>query len=86
MEYLHKHKEDFINAVNLASEYFHILPLIVEKDYYVTMILRLLVCAVLPNGVFLIAYRKTDEFAYFAGLLNRLTKGKVPVLRRWSGC
>lgn len=27
MEYLHKHKEDFINAVNLASEYFHILPL-----------------------------------------------------------
>ena len=51
-----------------------------------TMILRLLVCAVLPNGVFLIAYRKTDEFAYFAGLLNRLTKGKVPVLRRWSGC
>ncbi len=52
----------------------------------VTMILRLLVCAVLPNGVFLIAYRKTDEFAYFAGLLNRLTKGKVPVLRRWSGC
>ena len=40
MEYLHKHKEDFINAVNLASEYFHILPLIVEKDYYVTMILR----------------------------------------------
>ena len=40
MEYLHKHNEDFIDAVNLASEYFHILPLIVEKDYYVTMILR----------------------------------------------
>ena len=40
MEYLHKHKEEFINAVNLASEYFHILPVIVEKDYYVTMILR----------------------------------------------
>ena len=40
MEYLHKHKEEFINAVNLASEYFHIFPVIVEKDYYVTMILR----------------------------------------------
>ncbi len=52
----------------------------------VTMILRLLVCAVLPNGVFFLAYRKTEEFAYFAGLLNRMTKGKVPVLRRWSGC
>ena len=40
MAYLHKDKEEFINAVNLASEYFHILPVIVEKDYYVTMILR----------------------------------------------
>ena len=40
MVYLHKDKEEFINAVNLASEYFHILPVIVEKDYYVTMILR----------------------------------------------
>ena len=39
MEYLHKHKEEFINAVNLASEYFHILPVIVEKDYYVTCLL-----------------------------------------------
>lgn len=40
MAYLHEQKEEFINAVNLASEYFHILPIIVEKDYYVTMILR----------------------------------------------
>ena len=40
MAYLHENKEEFINAVNLASEYFHILPIIAEKDYYVTMILR----------------------------------------------
>ena len=40
MAYLHEDKEEFINAVNLSSEYFHILPVIVEKDYYVTMILR----------------------------------------------
>lgn len=40
MVYLHENKEEFTNAVNLASEYFHILPIIVEKDYYMTMILR----------------------------------------------
>lgn len=40
MAYLHENREEFTNAVNLASEYFHILPIIVEKDYYVTMILR----------------------------------------------
>lgn len=40
MVYLHENKEEFRNAVNLASEYFHILPVVAEKDYYVTMILR----------------------------------------------
>ena len=40
MAYLHENREEFINAVHLASEYFHILPIIAEKDYYVTMILR----------------------------------------------
>ena len=40
MAYLHENREEFTNAVNLASEYFHILPIIAEKDYYVTMILR----------------------------------------------
>lgn len=39
MAYLHENREEFTNAVNLASEYFHILPIIAEKDYYVTMIL-----------------------------------------------
>lgn len=40
MAYLHENREEFTNAVNLASEYFHVLPIIAEKDYYVTMILR----------------------------------------------
>lgn len=40
MAYLHEDKEEFRNAVNLASERFHILPVVAEKDYYVTMILR----------------------------------------------
>ena len=40
MAYLHENKEEFMTAINLASEYFHILPVVVEKDYYVTLILR----------------------------------------------
>ena len=42
MAYLYENREEFKTAVNLASEYFHILPIIAEKDYYVTMILRAL--------------------------------------------
>ena len=40
MAYLHENKEEFTIAVNLASQYFHIMPIVAEKDYYVTMILR----------------------------------------------
>lgn len=40
MAYLHEEREVFFNAVNLASVREAILPTVVEKDYYVTMILR----------------------------------------------
>ena len=42
MAYLHENKVEFSIALNLASERFGILPIVVEKDYYVTMILRCL--------------------------------------------
>ena len=40
MALLHERKEDFFDAINLASQKYNIIPAVVEKDYYVTMILR----------------------------------------------
>ena len=40
MAFLHENKDEFANAINLASERSHVLPIAVEKDYYVTLILR----------------------------------------------
>ena len=42
MEFLHNDKETFSQAINLLTNKNAIRPDIVEKDYYVTMILRLL--------------------------------------------
>ena len=42
MAYLHENREEFLNAVSLCFEKYGIVPEIVEKDYYVTMLLRLL--------------------------------------------
>ena len=42
MEFLHNDKETFSQAINLVTNKNGIRPEIVEKDYYVTMILRLL--------------------------------------------
>ena len=40
MAWLHENREEFFDAVNLAAEKYNVLPTVVEKDYYVTMILR----------------------------------------------
>ncbi|MEE0878342.1 MAG: nucleotidyl transferase AbiEii/AbiGii toxin family protein [Treponemataceae bacterium] len=42
MEFLHKNKELFLQAINIVSNTENILPEIVEKDYYVTLILKFL--------------------------------------------
>lgn len=39
MAWLHNNREYFLDAVNLAAERHNVLPAVVEKDYYVTMIL-----------------------------------------------
>lgn len=49
--YLHEDKEQFVQAVNLASYQFSVMESIVEKDYYVTMLLRLLAERI-PSVVF----------------------------------
>lgn len=42
MEFLHKNREQFLEAINLAEHQTGIMAQIIEKDYYVTMILKLL--------------------------------------------
>ncbi len=42
MVYLHHDRKTFEEAINLVTHQTGISPQIVEKDYYVTMILRLL--------------------------------------------
>ncbi len=40
MDYLHNHREQFAEAINLAVFQTGLAPEIVEKDYYITLILR----------------------------------------------
>lgn len=43
MKFLHKNREQFLEAINLAEYQTGIAAQTVEKDYYVTMILGLMV-------------------------------------------
>ena len=38
--WLHKNKDDFIEAVQAVSRGLNISPALVEKDYYVTLVLK----------------------------------------------
>lgn len=40
MAWLHNNKEDFYDAINMAAEKYGIIPSAIEKDYYVTLILK----------------------------------------------
>lgn len=40
MAWLHEDRDNFFDGINLAAEKYGILPTVVEKDYYVTVILR----------------------------------------------
>ena len=42
MEFLHKDREQFLEAINLAEHQTGVIAQAIEKDYYVSMILRLL--------------------------------------------
>lgn len=42
MDFLHKDREQFLEAINLAEHQTGVMAQAIEKDYYVTMILRML--------------------------------------------
>lgn len=49
-----------------------------------TLIIRSIICCIVPNIIFLIAYIKRKEFREAVLLLNRITKGKISFLNNFS--
>lgn len=43
MAWIHENKEEFLNVISVASERYGVSPSTIEKDYYVTLILKGLV-------------------------------------------
>ena len=50
MAYLHSDREQFRDAIDLAYEQTGVMVQAIEKDYYVTMLLRLLAQKIRKNG------------------------------------
>ena len=51
-------------------------------SFILTMIVRLVVCAIIPNVTFFIIFRNSKEFAGLLQIINSLTKGKIKFISR----
>lgn len=54
----------------------------IEFNLWITLLLRLIVCIVVPNTIFLIVYYKKPEFKKSVLLVDRMTKGKITLLSK----
>ncbi len=69
MDYLHNEKERFEQAINIASYQTGLLAQAIEKDYYVTMILRLL-----SNKVPFLVFKGGTSLSKCHGVINRFSE------------
>lgn len=68
-----------VTAVAGAATYF--ICSLIRLGAWATLLLRALVCLILPNLIFLLAYRCTEEFSMTVALADRVTKGKLRLTR-----
>ena len=70
MPYLHENKQEFIQAVQSTAKAFQLPPSYIEKDYYLTEALKLLVSQ-FPELVF----RGDTALSKVFGVIHRFTEG-----------
>lgn len=56
----------------------------INLSIFVTLIVRGIVCVIVPNIIYLVAFRKKKEFKGCIKLLDRMTKGKLKLEKRLS--
>ena len=57
---------------------------IVFDSLIATLIVRGVICCIIPNAIYLVCYRKTAEFTSSLALVNSLTKGKIKFLAKYA--
>ena len=61
-----------------------ICDLLAFSNDWVTLIVRLAICLIIPNIIFYISYRWCREYKGMLQLINKLTKGKIRFLNKYE--
>lgn len=72
-------------VVTLSCVLTYLVCILIHAGTVMTLILRALICVVLPNLMYFIIYRKTPEYKQTLVLVNNMTKGKAKKLLKKIG-
>jgi O-antigen/teichoic acid export membrane protein len=72
----------FAVIICCAVCYFICIPLTFGK--WLTLIVRLPVCVLVPNIIIILLFRKTENFKMSIKLIDNMTKGKTKILKKFS--
>lgn len=72
----------YVFAVMVSCVITYLIVSFVNVGLIWTLIIRLIVCIIIPNVIFFVLFRKTNEFKQSVLLIDKMTKGKIRILKR----
>lgn len=74
----------YLLAVIISCVISYLAVCFIDVELTWTLIIRLLICMIIPNAIFYIAFRKSNEFKQSIVILDNMTKGKIRILKRFE--
>lgn len=72
----------YVGIVLLSTFVTYYICNLIQMPEILLIPVRLVICLIMPNIIFFVAYHKTREFKASAQLIDNMTKGKVSVLKK----
>lgn len=72
----------YILTVVISCIVTYLICMLIQLENWALLIVRGIICCIVPNVIYLIVYHKCTEFKESVVLINKMTKGKIPVLNK----
>ena len=82
LPYVKKHVLYAIVTAGVCAATYGVCALMPSMGLFPTLAVRFVISFILPNALFLLLYFKTNEFNMALEVAQRITKGKIPFLKR----
>lgn len=77
-----KHLGAYVAIIIISCALCGFVCCFVDFSPWITLIVRAILCCIIPNVIYLVAYRKTPEFKECVQLVDRMTNQKLKIEKR----